>query len=366
MSGADARPTSSAPQDSALRSMMSVYESRHHSVVAARVQGGETTFLSTGPDRPTTGPETAPERRIFEIGSITKVFAGILLCLLVEEGRVDPKAPLREMSKALDAVPSWIAPEHLTAHISGIPTLPVPLWRALFRQHPEGPYAAFSRADLLAWLRAWRGTPPAGRPRHAYSNLGVGLLGEAVALREGLPFDQLLIDRLLRPLGLEDTAQHLNPEQQSQFVQPRHRNGQAVSAWTFQAAAAAGCLRSSATDLARFAQGVIQAIREPDTALDRAICRSAQPILGLGRRGSLMPRAQCHGWLAIHYAPAAPRFLFHNGATAGSTAALYICPEKAEACAILSNNGVAANLWGSLKLEWVDPIRQAHRYFSLP
>ncbi len=38
--------------------------------------------------------------------------------------------------------------------------------------------------------------------------------------------------------------------------------------------------------------------------------------------------------------PAQPGFVHHDGATAGSTCALYICAEQATACAILSNTGV--------------------------
>jgi hypothetical protein len=32
--------------------------------------------------------------------------------------------------------------------------------------------------------------------------------------------------------------------------------------------------------------------------------------------------------------------------------------------AILSNNGVAANLWASTKLSWSNPLGQAHDYFT--
>lgn len=343
-----------------LRRMMRAYESPGHMVVGVQLEHGETRFLAAGEQ----ASQVAHDELIFEIGSITKVFTAILLCLLVEEGKVDPQAPVSEMAAELADVPGWITPETLTSHTSGLPNIHMPIWKALIRPQPDGPYARFSRADLLAWLRRWRGRPPVARRRHAYSNLGVGLLGEAMAMHAGRPFVDLLAEKVIAPLGLKDTTGRLDEFQQGRFAQPRNTKGAAVLPWTFDALAAAGCLRSSARDLARFADRVNQALSAPETALDRAIFRSAVPILGLGRRESKEPAAQCSGWLSWKLDPAQPGFLFHNGATAGSTCTLYICPETAKALAVLSNNGVAGNLWASTKLNWSNPHRQAHGFLT--
>lgn len=106
------------------------------------------------------------------------------------------------------------------------------------------------------------------------------------------------------------------------------------------------------------------ALDRPETTLDRAICRSGTPILGLGPRGVMEPLAQCSGWLSVTLEKTASAILYHDGGTAGSTSALYICPEKAAALAILSNNGVAAHLWASMKLSWSNQLRQAHDHFT--
>jgi CubicO group peptidase (beta-lactamase class C family) len=45
-----------------------------------------------------------------EIGSITKVFTAILLCVFVEEGKIDPRAPLSDMSDTFNDVPHRITP----------------------------------------------------------------------------------------------------------------------------------------------------------------------------------------------------------------------------------------------------------------
>lgn len=343
-----------------LQTMMVAYEGARHTVVGLGVQGGAYAVLGAG--EPV--PGASFEEVIFEIGSITKVFTSILLCLLVEEGKVDPTAPLRDLSDELADVPEWITPESLASHTSGLPRIHVPIWKALLKPLPKDPYSEFSRKDLLVWFQNWEGKSQGSKRRHAYSNLGTGLLGEAMALREGKPFEDLLSEKVLAPLGLIDTTDRLNQDQLRRFAHPRNAKGVDVFPWTFRAMAGAGCLRSTARDLARFAGRAIEAVQAPETTLDRAICRSTNPIFGMGPRGGLEPAAQCAGWISMKLDKTEPRFLYHDGATAGSTCALYICPDRAEACAILSNNGIEANLWRSAKLSWSNQLLKAQDYFE--
>ncbi len=342
-----------------LRNMMKPYEGPNHTVVGFSLRDGASEVLHTA-----TTPANAPAGDwIFEIGSITKVFTATLLCVLVEEGEVDPQAPLSEISPDLNTVPEWITPERLTTHTSGLPNFFLPLWRVLFSPLQMDPYASFSRSDLLLWLQNWSGKDPGIKRRHAYSNLGVGLLGEAMAMKTGMSFADLLARKVTGPLGLSDTTARLSAEQTSRFMQPRSTKGDDVPAWTFDALAGAGALRSTANDMIRFSTAVLRALDRPHTALDRAICRSVEPVVGLGRHRALEPKAQCSGWLSLKMDRVAPGMLHHDGATAGSTCTLYICPEKAAALGILSNNCVAGNLWASSKLSWSNPGRQALNYF---
>jgi len=339
--------------------MMIPYSGPQHTSVAFSLNGSECHVIATGAKQ----TEAPAENLIFEIGSITKVFTAILLCVLFEEGKIDPFAPLADLSDDLSAVPRWITPISLTSHTSGLPRLHVPIWKALIKPLPDDPYAAFSRHDLLAWLQNWSANAPR-KSRHVYSNLGVGLLGEAMAMKEGKAFPDLLADKVIRPLGLKETGGCLNQDQQRRFVQPRHAKGQAVLPWTFQAMAGAGFLRSTASDLARFSGQVIKAITAPETTLDRALSRSATSLVGLGRNGSSDHKAQCWGWFASTLDRNGPRILHHDGGTAGSACALYVCPEQAQALAVLSNKGVATHLWSATKLDWSSPLRQAHDYVT--
>lgn len=305
-----------------------------------------------------------PEDLIFEIGSITKVFTALLLTLLVEEGKIDPNRPISAMATELSAVPPWITPQALATHTSGLPRIHVPLWKALIFSLPDDPYATFSRHDLIAWFHERKAFKRPHRMRHVYSNLGFGLLGEAMAISTGKPFEALLREKVVAPLGLFETGTQLTASQQARFMQPFDTQDKPAMPWTFQAIAGAGCLRSTARDLGHFSNAVMAALINPATSLDRAICRSVEPVLGLGPRGATEPVAQCLGWLSIKVNANAPRMIFHNGGTAGSTSSLYICPTAKAAVTILSNRGVAAGLWSSMQLRRSNPDQAMNDLFA--
>ena len=96
----------------------------------------------------------------------------------------------------------------------------------------------------LMSLRSWR--------RWSYSNLGVGLVGEALAERAKMPYSSLVREQITEPMGLSDAASELSTHQWSRLLQgydDRHRQ---VHEWNFDAFAGAGGLRSSAGDMLRY------------------------------------------------------------------------------------------------------------------
>ncbi len=91
-----------------LRSMMEAYASPDHTVVGVGVRDGEPFYHYLGAE-----PLVTPcEDVIFEIGSITKAFTAILMCLLDEECEVDSKVPVCDMADELAVVPDWISRFH--------------------------------------------------------------------------------------------------------------------------------------------------------------------------------------------------------------------------------------------------------------
>jgi CubicO group peptidase (beta-lactamase class C family) len=305
-----------------------------------------------------------PQDVLFEIGSITKVFTALLLARLTVDGEIDPDRPISDICKVFSGAPVWITPKRLASHASGLPRLHIPLWRVAMGSVGDDPYADFSRDDLIAWMRNWRPAKPPRQTAHAYSNLGFGLLGEVLAISQGREYEDLLRDKVLVPLGLRDTSITLTEDQRLRFLTPHDASGKPVLAWTFKSMAGAGALRSTAGDLARFANLVIAALEGPRSAIEHAIALTAQTAVGLGPRGGAEPISQCLGWISMTLNPTAPRMLFHDGGTAGSTSAIYVCPQKRAAIVLLTNRGVAAGVWSSLKLGLSNPHRFARDHFA--
>lgn len=313
---------------------------------------------------PSLSPAVQAEDVLFEIGSVTKVFTALLLARLTVDGEIDPDRPIGDICEEFRGTPAWITPKKLASHTSGLPRLHMSVWKALLHGVDDDPYADFSRDDLVAWMRRWRPTKPPHATTHAYSNLGFGLLGEVLAICQGREFEELLRDKILSPLGLTDTAISLTDEQQKRFAGPHGASGKPVAPWTFKAMAGAGALRSTAGDLARFCGQIISALESPATALDRAIASTASPVVGLAPTAKTKPASQCLGWVSMTTCPSNLRVLFHDGGTAGSASAIYVCPEKRSAIVVLANRGVATGVWSNLKLIWSDPHRLADRHFA--
>ena len=345
--------------------MLAPFEGASSAVASFLLNGGNVEFGLSGETG--IGVDCNPGDVIFEIGSISKVFAGILLAVMIEEGRVDPDRPLGDVIPELAGTQAWLTPNRLATHSSGLPKLHIPYWKALFLPTGDDPYAHFSRDDLFRWMRAWRKSSEPKADAYAYSNLGFGLLGEALAALERAEYSDLLQDKVLDPMGLTDTSAELTYDKGKRFAQPYDAAGHPVRPWTFKAIAAAGALRSTPRDMARFASRVVDAIREPRTALDRAICRSALPPGARSTESDQVPFVQCLGWISIRRTREAAPVLFHNGGTAGMTSEIYICPQKRAAIGIFANRGVASGFWSGLKLAFISPQRAANDLFeSLP
>jgi serine-type D-Ala-D-Ala carboxypeptidase/endopeptidase len=148
---------------------------------------------------------------IFEIGSITKTFTGLLLAQMVQNGRVQIDEPVRELlpvgTVAKPDGPEITLLDLVTQH-SGLPRLP----GNLNPTDETNPYAEYTVADLYAFIgqHGVKKPPDAG---FLYSNLGLGLLGQALANRAGTSYAELLQRQIAGPLRMKDTSISLSESQ---------------------------------------------------------------------------------------------------------------------------------------------------------
>ncbi|MGW5617576.1 serine hydrolase domain-containing protein [Streptomyces sp. NPDC003877] len=280
--------------------------------------------LRTGGTAP--APPLPREDLRYEIGSATKTFTGLLLADLIHAGALtggEPAGALLGGSRPAGAAPVTLA--HLITHTSGLPALPagfhlrgLPAWHS-------NPYARFPADRVVdAFLRHRTRRRPG--TRWSYSNFGVAVLGHALAAATGTPWEDLLTERILRPLGLTGTA--LRPHTPGHDASGHGKDGvspvPAFDAGGFQAA---GAVRATPHDLLTFLEAHLDPAAGP-AALAPALRAVRVPVL---RRGLTHRHEHTIAWFR-HPTDGGPMY-FHSGATLGQQAFLGFRPDTGTALA---------------------------------
>ena len=289
---------------------------------------------------------------LFELGSITKVFTGLLLAVAEVRGEARLDEPLQDLISGVP-VPAGrsgrpIRLSHLATHTSGLPRIPVGLLRQI-RGDLRDPYAGVDAPWLYASLAATR-LPAWRQPgrRYKYSNLGMGLLGHALARRltggadtRGEDYHRMVEERICAPLGLVDTV-HVPAGDQVDRLAPGHNGaGRPTPHWDLAALAGAGGLRATAGDLLTFldAQLAVATGRtaELPTALPAELAEamaSTHPVWYAGRRVRV--------GLAWHINPRGePEVWWHDGGTGGGASVGGFVPAEGLAIVVLANRARA-------------------------
>ncbi|MFG0316049.1 MAG: serine hydrolase domain-containing protein [Planctomycetota bacterium JB042] len=267
---------------------------------------------------------------VFEIGSVTKVFTGLLLADAIERGRASLDDPIeRHVPEGVDVCDDEgpVTLRHLVTHTSGLPRMPenfVP--RSLAE-----PYADYDAAALHAYLADFVLENEPGST-YAYSNLGSGLLGELMGRAHGAAgYEEALRERIFVPLGLEDTTITLDERLGARFADAAVSNTEAAHAWEFDALAGCGAIRSTVNDLLRFGEAQL----ETEGPLAASIARSHERLFD-GRP----PVA--YGW----HLSADGKSIWHNGQTGGFHGWLSVNLETGVVVAALSNGGAGHRVDG--------------------
>ena len=172
--------------------------------------------------------DAAPDTQ-YLIGSITKTFVAAALVAL----EIDLHAPLTRYG----------TPAQLLSHTSGLQReLPGDAWGTLEFPDREQIVESLDEAEIVL--------PPG---RWHYSNLGYVVLGELIRERAGTPFEDVISERLLDPLGLTRTTwEPLEP-----YARGTNR-GAPEPPIDKGGARASGGLWSTAGDLARWARHLLE------------------------------------------------------------------------------------------------------------
>ena len=270
---------------------------------------------------------------IFEIGSVTKTFTGLVLSQMVEQGKVHFDEPVRELlPPGTVAKPAGdeIALLDLATQHSGLPRMPDNFHPA----DPANPYADYRPANLYEFL-AKQGVARPAKPEFVYSNLGFGLLGQALAVRSGLSYPALLKEEVTDPLGLKDTVVSLSAGQQARFIPGHDGNHQPAHAWDLDAIAGAGAIRSTASDMLTY----LEANLHPESFKPAVQTPAGRSIAAaLARQHELRADAFPGTRIALAWLfESETGNYWHNGATGGYSSYAFFNPKGDYAAVVLLN-----------------------------
>lgn len=243
---------------------------RYQSVAVAlieRDQHGEWLFGAIEP-----GGAQPESTDAFEIGSTTRSFTGLLFAKAILTGKVHLTDTLGKLfADVRFADPNLAAATlgQLAIHRAGLPALP----SNLFPRSVDDPYVQYDAAALQTYLSHAR-LDAADIGQYRYSDLGVALLGEAVARAYRKDFRSVLASEVLAPLALAGTGFGSVPR-----LLDGRRDGNAASHWQYQSLLPGAGLRSTLFDLSRFATAQLR----PDTSpLREAILLAREPRASAG------------------------------------------------------------------------------------
>ncbi len=264
---------------------------------------------------------------LFEIGSVTKVFTGLLLAEAVSRNEVKLDDPIARFLPASVKTPErkgrQITLLDLATHTSALPRLPDNMVPA----DPENPYADYTVQQMYEFLSEFKPTRDIGA-KYEYSNLGVGLLGHILALKAGTNYEALVRERVCRPLGMTNTFITLSPSAKQRLAPGHDAAGASARNWDLPTLAGAGALRSSANDLLKFLEANLELA---PTALAPALRLAQQPQRDAGTRMKIGL-----GWHIAEQHEA--RVVWHNGGTGGYHSFIGFNPATRRAVVVLANS----------------------------
>jgi CubicO group peptidase (beta-lactamase class C family) len=193
---------------------------------------------------------TPPDgQSVFEIGSVTKTFTATLLAEAVLRGEVKLDDPVQKFMPGDVKIPRGkdgkeVTLLNLTTHSSGLARMPSNFAPA----DPGNPYADYSAAQMYAYLSEAALLWEPGEKCN-YSNLGVGLLGHALALHAKQPYEELLLERICKPLKMKSTRVTLDDSMRARLAPAYDVEGNPLKNWDLNVLGGAGGIRSTADDM---------------------------------------------------------------------------------------------------------------------
>ena len=296
-------------------------------IAVAIIENGQVSFINVGVANKETAQEI-DQNTLFEIGSVSKVMTSTALATFVDEGTLKLSDPVQNYLPKSVKLPmkndKAITFESLASHRSGLPRLPSNMQFS----NPLNPYVDYTTEMMYEFLNQYTLPREVGESPE-YSNLAVGLLGHTLAKIDDMNYEQMLMQRVLKPLKMKYTFVDVPKSALTRRSKGHNGNLETIDYWQLPAMAGAGAVVSDATDMALYLKANMQ-----QNELASAIKLTHQPTAEFGNSLTKVGL----GW--IIQGTADGDVYMHNGQTGGFASFIGFNPTSHKGIVILSNTSI--------------------------
>jgi CubicO group peptidase (beta-lactamase class C family) len=300
-----------------------------------------------------TGVEATPDS-VFQIGSITKLWTSTLVMQLVDEGLVDLDVPVRtylpDFRIADESAATVITTRQLLNHTAGFEG-------DIFTDTGVGDDCLEKYVALLADV------PQLFAPgeQFSYNNAGFCVLGRLVEVVREKPFDVVLREHVIAPLGLTHTA--TSPYEAIMF---RAAVGHVEGASGYEPAPVWAMARSNAPAGSMLAMRPRDLVAFAQMQLADGAAADGTQVLAPGTAATMQARAvdvPYTGIMGSSWGLGFERFdvesgdvIGHDGSTIGQNAFLRMVSEAGLAVVLLTNGGDVISLYHEVVGRVIDEL----------
>jgi len=158
---------------------------------------------------------TENQNKVFEIGSITKVFTATLLANAVLDNRIGLEDDINQFYDYPFHDSIRVDFLSLSNHTSGFGAFPSNMDVSEYLISPtkaiqRNPYQEYGKTELELYLKEEIKLGSPNQKQYTYSNFGVGLLGYTLSILQGNNYGQLLSDQIFTKYNMDNSYTNID------------------------------------------------------------------------------------------------------------------------------------------------------------
>ena len=333
---------------------------RNHGVVGASVSiviGDEPVAIKHFGFSDKANKVSVSDSTLFKIGSITKVFTASAVMQLAEQGTIDIDKPIKEYLPEFSVKSRFDATKPITirdilCHHSG---LPCDNLSGYFTDNLE----AFH--SVIPFLNTAYTVCPPGQMFY-YSNVGYELLGVLISRISGMPFHEYIETKVLKSIGLPDSAIFLSDEKRKNLSKP-FRNGK-EQVETMMKGVPEGGIHSTASDMAIFMDSLLNSGKKifshPDTLEAMLAPQYPENPMDMSFINGL-------GWfIGKPGLDHGGKVIWHDGGTPNFFSLMVLIPQRKLGLTILTNSSTGSPMNHALSVEILRLLLNENHRITVP